>query len=102
MKLRRRFGNITILAVLDWGVSSDSPPVIFSQKLSSDEQIKFLERASKELSKLGVTLVYPIHGGFVGSEASKLAYGKYRFYDAQAPKYRTYLGILKIINESLS
>ncbi len=98
-RIRDRFGNITVFAVLDWGVTDTSPLAVFSQKLSSEEQIHFLREASEALRRLGVLLIYPIHGGFVGPSAEKLAYGKYKFYDAQAPEFQTYEAIIKPIKD---
>lgn len=97
--VRGRFSNVSILAVLDWGVTDTSPLAVFSQKLSTEEQSEFILKVDKELRELGVLLVYPVHGGFIGLNAKKLAYGKYKFYDALAPEFSTYKAILKAIKE---
>ena len=46
-----------------------------------------MHEVSKELSILPV---YPVHGGYLGRNAKKLAYGKYSFYDTLSPQFNTY------------
>ena len=87
-KIINRFGDISMYVVLDWGITDTSPLAVFSQKLSEDEQKVFLELVDKFLRKNGMIFLYPVHGGFIGPNAKKLAFGKYRFYDALA--FNTY------------
>ena len=89
--------NATILMVFDFGPWDDSPLALFSQKLTEEQQEKFLEEMYKAGKELGCIPVFPVHGGNIGPNAKKLAYGKYKFYDALAPEFNTYDKIKELI-----
>jgi hypothetical protein len=82
-------GNIPIYSFIDWS-NNDSQIVAFSQELSSGEQQRVLRNLDASFPKLGVNFVYPLHGGYMGSIATKLSFGKSRVYDSLAPEFRTY------------
>ncbi len=43
--------------------------------------------------------MYQTRRDLIEPNAKRLTYGKYRFYDAQAPELQTYEAILKLIGE---
>jgi len=43
--------------------------------------------------------IYPVHGGFIGRDAVKLAFGSYYKYDALAPEFQTYEQIKELVKE---
>ncbi len=87
---RQKYGNIPVLAKIDWSFTSNTPLGVLSQKLSSEEQNEFLRIADDFFARKGVIFAYPIWGGSLGSDATILASGKYNVYDSQAPEFRTY------------
>ncbi len=88
--IRARLGNVSIIAFLDWGPSSNTPLAVFSQELTPEQQGEFLGALDAFLKERGVVLAYPVHGGYMGAEARTLSYGRFRFYDSLAPEFRTY------------
>jgi hypothetical protein len=85
------YGETPNFAFIDWAFDS-SQTVMFSQKLSTEEQRQVLKTFDSSFTKLGVNFVYPIHGGYMGNSeiTTQLAWGKYRIYDALAPEFQTY------------
>ncbi|OQX55881.1 MAG: hypothetical protein B5M53_03630 [Candidatus Cloacimonas sp. 4484_209] len=74
----------------------DQPLGIFSQYLDKTEQAKFLEIADRFFSekrkefKLPIVFVYPLHGGWMGTNAKVLSFGKFKVYDSLAPEFEIY------------
>jgi hypothetical protein len=66
--------------------------VIFSQKLSKEEQREVLKTFDNSFAKMGVNLIYPVHGGDMGHKEriNKLSYGRYNWYDSLTPEFQTY------------
>ncbi len=95
--IKNKFGNIPIFAFIDWAFD-ESQTVIFSQKLSKEEQKEVLETFDESFTKMGVNFVYPVHGGYMGRGeiTTNLAWGKYRIYDALAPEFQTYIAIKEL------
>jgi len=89
-KIREKMGDIPIFAFMDWSTSDSSPMAIFSQKLTIEEQRKFLKIADDFFQKKGIIFVYPVHGGWMGNNAKILSFGKSKFYDSKAPEFNTY------------
>jgi len=95
-RLRNSFGDIAILAFIDWGFRTTSPLGVFSQKLTPEKQREFLILADEFFQKKGVKFIYPIHGGYMGAPPILTSYrypfGKkdYFFYDALAPEFNTF------------
>ena len=83
--------------VFDFGPSDDTSLAIFSQHLTPDQQRHLLKQIHDVYEKLGIVPTYPIHGGYMGSNAKILSYGKYRFYDALALEFKTYDTIRQLI-----
>lgn len=94
---KKKYVNIPFFAFIDWAFDS-SQTVMFSQKLSSQEQSDVLKTFDSSFTKMGVNFVYPIHGGYMGNGVltTKLAWGKYRTYDALAPEFQTYQTIKEL------
>jgi len=90
--------NATILMVFDFGPSDNTPLAIFSQQLTPEQQTEFLKSMGEACKELGVVPVYPVHGGCMGRDAQKLSYGKYLYYDALAPEFRTYETIKELMS----
>lgn len=89
--IRRVYGNIPILAFIDWAFD-DSQVVAFSQTLNKDEQSEVLAVFDNAFENMGVKFVYPLHGGYMGKGVvtTKLSFGKDRIYDSLAPEFQTY------------
>jgi len=94
---KKIYANIPVFAFLDWAFDS-SQTVMFSQKLSSEEQREVLRTFDSSFTKMGVNFIYPLHGGYMGKGeiTTKLAWGKYRTYDALAPEFDTYQTIKEL------
>lgn len=88
--VKKKFGNIPILAFIDWAPTANTQLGIFSQNLSKEEQREFLKIADDFFTKKGVIFVYPIHGGWMGEDASILSFGQSKVYDSLAPEFETY------------
>jgi len=89
--IKRKYGELPVFAFIDWAFD-ESQTVIFSQKLSTEEQRQVLKKFDESFAKMGVNFIYPVHGGYMGKGkiTTKLAFGRYRIYDALAPEFRTY------------
>ncbi len=96
--IRKKLGeSYPIFVVIDFSPSDNAPLAVFSQKLTSEQQRKCLEIFDKFFTEKGAIFVYPVHGGDLGIHAKKLAYGKYREYDALAPEFQSYETIKKLV-----
>jgi len=97
--IRSKLGDIPIFALLDWASGTETGLGVFSQRLTSDQQRKFLRRADKFLQKRGIIFVYPVHGGYMGKNAEILSFGKFPIYDSLAPEFQTYKTIKELAQE---
>lgn len=90
-RTRKIYGNIPVFALINWDFDA-SEMVMFSQKLSAEEQKNLLITYDNSFAKMGVNFVYPVHGGYMGGgkNTTHLAFGKYRNYDSLAPEFNTY------------
>lgn len=82
--IENAFDNVPIFVFIDWGYTNS--PLENFVKLSDSGRINFLKDADIFFDSIGVKFVYPVHGGFI----TKLAYGKYGWYDSMAPEFQTY------------
>lgn len=94
---KKKYVDIPFFAFIDWGFDS-SQTVMFSQKLSNQEQTEVLKTFDASFTKMGINFIYPLHGGYMGRGeiTTKLAWGKYRTYDALAPEFQTYQTIKEL------
>ena len=92
--IRKKHPKCPIFAFIDWAGSTKTPLGQFSQFLSKEQQRRFIKLADEFFTKRGVVFVYPVHGGWMGNDAEKLAFGKFRSYDSLAPEFKTYQTIL--------
>jgi len=93
---RSNFGDILIISLLDWASGIHTGLGTFSQKLTPDEQRRFLRKADLFMCKKGIVFAYPIHSGYMGKEATRLSFGKFKVYDSLAPEFQTYETIVKL------
>ncbi len=89
-QIRKKYGDVPIIAFIDWAFTTDTALGIFSQSLNKEEQKEALKNFDKFFIENGVIFAYPVHGGYTGRGASKLAFSKYTKYDALAPEFDTY------------
>jgi hypothetical protein len=89
--VRERYGEIPLIAFIDWSFD-ESPLVAFSQQLTPEEQREALREFDRGFEELGILFAYPVHGGYMGrgEVTTRLAFGRYRVYDALAPEFQTY------------
>ncbi|MBU4300603.1 MAG: hypothetical protein ABIF85_03455 [Nanoarchaeota archaeon] len=97
-RAKRLYDNTPIFAFIDWSMDI-SPTVDFSQKLNKKEQSGLLQTLDDSFAKNGVNFIYPLHGGYMGPSAKRLAFGKYRNYDSLAPEFNTYETIKELANK---
>ncbi|MDD5596101.1 MAG: hypothetical protein PHY94_07675 [Candidatus Omnitrophica bacterium] len=97
--IKRIYGEIPVFSFIDWAFD-ESQTVIFSQKLSKEEQREVLNTFDESFAKMGINFIYPVHGGYMGRGeiSTNLAWGKYRIYDALAPEFQTYNTIKELAN----
>ena len=88
--IKNKYGNITVFTFLDTMATTNSQLGIFSQELSSEEQMKFLKIADDFFNGKGVIFIYPVHGGSMGRDATILSYGSSTLYESKAPEFQTY------------
>lgn len=88
-----------LMVIFDFANRDDMPLAVFSQKLSSKQQCEFLRKLHELANKYGLDVAYPVHGPGIGKNPKKLAWGKYKIYDALAPEFNTYNCIKKLIKK---
>jgi len=98
--IRRYNPNVTILITPDWGPWDNTMLAVFSQELTQEQQCQYLRIWNNFARKHEAVPCFPVHGGDLGPNAKKLAWGKYPIYDALAPEFNTYNCIKKLIQES--
>lgn len=99
-KIKEKFGNTPIFARVDYGTAGS--PLGALGSLSSEKASQFLKTADTFLQQKGIAFIYPIHGGNLGVTGQKggiRSYGKYDWYDAIAPEFRTYDTIVELANK---
>jgi len=70
---------------------------VFSQKLDRKEREEFLQKLSEFAKTENLTVIYPIHGGSMGKNPKRLAFGKYNWYDTLAPEFGDYEVVKQLI-----
>ena len=95
--VREKYGEIPLIAFIDWSFD-ESPLVAFSQQLTPEEQREALQEFDRVFRELGILFAYPVHGGYMGrgEVTTRLAFGRYRIYDALAPEFDTYGTIVEL------
>ncbi|MFA4993796.1 MAG: hypothetical protein WC521_00610 [Bdellovibrionales bacterium] len=86
--IRQAYGDIPIFAFIDWSLDV-SPLASFSQNLSAEEQKSMLQTLDTFFAQRGVNFIYPVHGGYMGKNPAKRAFGKFETYDSLAPEFNT-------------
>jgi len=109
-KVKKYLGDdVLVLIFMDEAAVKwqDQPLGIFSQLLTKEEQKEYLrevdeffQRKREEFS-LPIVFVYPLHGGWMGSNAGILSYGKFKVYDSLAPEFETYETIKELAQSKL-
>jgi len=97
LSIKQSYGDIPVFAYLDWAFDI-SQTVVFSQKLSKEEQRQELRIFDKSFGEIGVNFVYPLHGGYLGrgENTKNISFGKFRIYDSLAPEFETFETIKKL------
>ena len=90
-------GKIKIFISPDFGPGSNTMMAVFSQKLDKKEREEFLQAMSEFAKMKNLTVIYPIHGGSMGKDPKKLAFGKHNWYDALAPEFGDYRVVEQVI-----
>jgi len=88
--IKAKKGDIPIIGFIDWADIADTPLGAFSQTLSIADQNNFLRTADGFFKTKGINFAYPIHGGWMGDDATVLSFGRYKTYDSLAPEFNTY------------
>jgi len=91
--------EIPIIAFIDWSFTRDTPLGVFSQTLTKEEANEALRNFDKFFTENGIIFAYPVHGGFMGRDATILAFGKSYKYDSLAPEFQTYETIKELAQE---
>ncbi|VVB85002.1 Uncharacterised protein [uncultured archaeon] len=89
-RVREKYGDVPVIAVIDWAFHTDTPLGVFSQSMSKDEAGQVLRNFDSYFKENGILFAYPLHGGFMGWEATRLSSGKSKTYDSLAPEFDTY------------
>jgi len=100
--IRNVWGDIPVFAFIDWAATTKTPLGVFSQNLTKDEQRAFLRIADEFFQARGINFVYPVHGGWLGANATVKAFGKFNVYDSQAPEFDTYETIVELAQKKAS
>jgi len=88
---KERLGErVRLYSFIDNGGLDTYPMHAFSQKLSPEQQRKFLVIWNDYMRSLGVYPVFPLHDGPMGRTIVRKSWGKYPIYDATAPEFNTY------------
>jgi len=103
-KIKEKYGEIPVFALIEWSYPAapfarDIPLGVFSQQLNREEQRELIRRLDEFYKEKGIIFIYPVHGGFIGRDASKLAFSKYYKYDALAPEFQTYEQIKELVKK---
>ena len=59
--------NVKFFTFIDWSSTDKSQTAYFSQKLTTEQQNKFLVDSKTFFDSIGITFIYPVHGGVMGS-----------------------------------
>ena len=103
-KIKEKYGEIPIFALIEWSYPAapfarDIPLGVFSQQLNKEEQRELIRSLDEFFKEKGIIFIYPVHGGFIGRDAVKLAFSKYYKYDALAPEFQTYEQIKELVKK---
>jgi len=81
---------VPAIAFIDWAFTADTPLGVFSQELTKEEAREALQNFERFFREHGILFAYPVHGGYMGRDASKLSFGWSYKYDSLAPEFDTY------------
>lgn len=97
--VKKYFGDVPIIAVIDWSFDANTALGIFSQDLTKEEANEAVRNFDTFFKENGILFAYPVHGGWMGWEATKGSFGKTRIYDSLAPEFDTYDMIVELANK---
>jgi hypothetical protein len=95
-------GPVPIVAFIDWAFTADTPLGVFSQELSKEQAREVLRNFERFFLENGIMFAYPVHGGHMGRDATRLAFGWSHKYDSLAPEFDTYDTIQELARERWS
>jgi hypothetical protein len=94
--IRAAYPDLPIFAFIDWASTTTTPLGRFSQSLTNEQQRSFLRLADAFYASADVVLSYPIHGGTMGTDSTKCAFGDSHVYDSQSSDCETYATSLEL------
>lgn len=101
-QIRKKYDEVPIISFIDWAFTADTPLGVFSQTLTKEEQKETLRSFDEFFKEKGIIFAYPVHGGYMGRDATELAFGKDYKYDALAPEFDTYETIRELAKKLVS
>jgi len=84
------YGPVPVIAFIDWAFTADTPLGVFSQELTQEQAREALRNFERFFREEGVLFAYPVHGGYMGRDATKLSFGRSYKYESLAPEFETY------------
>jgi len=100
--IRSKYPTTPIICFIDWAMDISTPLGQFSQVLTIQQQKDFLTITKQFCEEKTIIPSYPVHGGWMGDNATKLSYGIRYEYDSKAPEFDTYNIIYSLINNVCS
>jgi hypothetical protein len=88
--VKGKYPSTKIIGFIDWSNDAGTQLGIFTQTLTSQQRLDFLKITKDFFDKKGITFSYPVHGGYMGYNATLSSFGTTKFYDSKAPEFDTY------------
>lgn len=79
-----------IYMFIDFANTIDTPLGQFSQVLTHDQQLQFLNISKTFCEENGMIFMYPVHGGWMMDNAPIKSFGRFNNYDSKAPEFKSY------------
>jgi len=95
-QVEETYGPVPVIAFIDWAFTADTPLGVFSQELTKEQAREALRNFDNFFREHGVLFAYPVHGGYMGRDATRLAFGWSYKYDSLAPEFESYATIKEL------
>lgn len=89
-EIKSKWPITPVYARIDYGEHSQTPLGALSQVLTITQANQFLHDADQFFKDRDIRFIYPVHGGYMGADVTKLSWGTSRIYDSMAPEFQTY------------